>query len=270
MTSPLIQGCTSESIIFVLDAATTFDVTSTVIVTHRRGYRRVPGSTPSPFSPFRAYYHPRDRQPPEISFLMYVHISAGIEPCQELPSGDRLLRCILARSASTAVEQPALRTPRRERSRRNGRYGVAPAADSFPLGGNLLRSEGGSRYLRRLRRASTAFDDPRHELAHLGRVEGPAPRGALGPHPLWSGSWPRAGRSGLTADDAEEVREAILSAALSGEADPAHEEEFGKRYMLDFEMKIRRGHGNGPQRMDRPSGRRRPEVHELLRALGVR
>jgi uncharacterized protein DUF6883 len=30
---------------------------------------------------------------------------------------------------------------------------------------------------------------------------------------------------GLTADDAEEVREALLSAALSGEADPAEEDE---------------------------------------------
>jgi hypothetical protein len=46
---------------------------------------------------------------------------------------------------------------------------------------------------------------------------------------------------GLTADDAEEVREAILSAALSGEADPAQEDEFGKRYVLDFEMKTSAG-----------------------------
>jgi hypothetical protein len=34
---------------------------------------------------------------------------------------------------------------------------------------------------------------------------------------------------GLDADDAEEVREALLSAALSREADPAEEDEFGKR-----------------------------------------
>ena len=34
---------------------------------------------------------------------------------------------------------------------------------------------------------------------------------------------------GLDADDAEEVREALLSAALSREADPAEEEEYGKR-----------------------------------------
>ena len=38
---------------------------------------------------------------------MYVHISVGDELCQELPSGDRLLRCILACSASLAAEQPA-------------------------------------------------------------------------------------------------------------------------------------------------------------------
>jgi hypothetical protein len=35
----------------------------------------------------------------------------------------------------------------------------------------------------------------------------------------------------------EPQREAILSAALSGEADLAQEDEFGKRYVLDFEMK---------------------------------
>src|SRR5215203_6114273 len=97
--SPLIQGCTSESIIFILDAATTFDVTSTVMVTQCRGYRRVLGTTP------------RDCHPPESSSLMYVHISVGDEPCQELPSGDRLLRCILACSAPLAAEQPAVRAP---------------------------------------------------------------------------------------------------------------------------------------------------------------
>jgi len=41
----------------------------------------------------------------------------------------------------------------------------------------------------------------------------------------------------LTADDAEEVREALLSAALSEEANPAEEDTYGKRYVLDFEMK---------------------------------
>jgi hypothetical protein len=46
---------------------------------------------------------------------------------------------------------------------------------------------------------------------------------------------------GLTADDAEEVREALLSAALCGEADPAEEDEYGKRYVLDFEMKTGAG-----------------------------
>jgi hypothetical protein len=46
---------------------------------------------------------------------------------------------------------------------------------------------------------------------------------------------------GLTAEDAEEVREALLSAALSGEAVLAQEDEFGKRYVLDFEMKTGAG-----------------------------
>jgi hypothetical protein len=42
---------------------------------------------------------------------MYVHISVGNEPCQELSSGDRLLRYILACPAPLAVEQPAVRAP---------------------------------------------------------------------------------------------------------------------------------------------------------------
>jgi hypothetical protein len=46
---------------------------------------------------------------------------------------------------------------------------------------------------------------------------------------------------GLTADDAEELREAILSAALFAEADPAEEDEYGRRYVLDFEMKTGTG-----------------------------
>jgi hypothetical protein len=41
---------------------------------------------------------------------------------------------------------------------------------------------------------------------------------------------------GLTADKAEELREALLSAALSEEAAPAEEDEYGRRYVLDFEM----------------------------------
>ena len=107
MMSPLIQGCTSESIIFVLDAAATFDVTSTVMVTQCRGYRRVLGTIPSPSPPFRSHTSTRDCHPTETGSLMYVHISVGDEPCQELPSGDRLLRCILACSAPLAAEQSA-------------------------------------------------------------------------------------------------------------------------------------------------------------------
>jgi hypothetical protein len=46
---------------------------------------------------------------------------------------------------------------------------------------------------------------------------------------------------GLTADDAEEVRKALLSAALTEDAAPAEEDEYGKRYVLDFKMKTRAG-----------------------------
>jgi hypothetical protein len=46
---------------------------------------------------------------------------------------------------------------------------------------------------------------------------------------------------GLTADDAEELREALLFAALSLEAEAAEDDEYGKRYVLDFEMKTDAG-----------------------------
>jgi hypothetical protein len=66
------------------------------------------------------------------------------------------------------------------------------------------------------------------------------------------------------------LRETLLSAALSAEADPAEEDEYGRRHVLDFEMKT----GTGPAMVCSGwivrQGRRRPEVHELLCALGVR
>ncbi len=46
---------------------------------------------------------------------------------------------------------------------------------------------------------------------------------------------------GLTADDAEELRAALLSAALSEEAVPANNDEYGERYVLDFEMETEAG-----------------------------
>jgi len=41
---------------------------------------------------------------------------------------------------------------------------------------------------------------------------------------------------GLTAEDSEELRRALLSAAILEETVPAEEDEYGQRYMLDFEM----------------------------------
>jgi hypothetical protein len=46
---------------------------------------------------------------------------------------------------------------------------------------------------------------------------------------------------GLTANDAEELRAALLSAALSEEAVPAENDGYGERYMLDFEMETEAG-----------------------------
>jgi hypothetical protein len=46
---------------------------------------------------------------------------------------------------------------------------------------------------------------------------------------------------GLTAKDSEELRDALLSAVLLEEAFPAEEDEYGQRYMLDFEMSTEAG-----------------------------
>jgi hypothetical protein len=41
---------------------------------------------------------------------------------------------------------------------------------------------------------------------------------------------------GLTADHAEELREAILEAVLTNDAQPDTEDEYGQRYIVDFVM----------------------------------
>lgn len=46
---------------------------------------------------------------------------------------------------------------------------------------------------------------------------------------------------GLTAEDAEELRNALLSAALSEKARIGESDQYGDRYMLDFEMKTDAG-----------------------------
>ncbi len=46
---------------------------------------------------------------------------------------------------------------------------------------------------------------------------------------------------GLTFEDSEELRQALLSAAVSEEAIPAEKDEYGQRYMLDFEMSTETG-----------------------------
>ena len=45
----------------------------------------------------------------------------------------------------------------------------------------------------------------------------------------------------LTADDSEELRRALLSAAVSEEAVPTEEDKHGQRYMLDFQMSTETG-----------------------------
>lgn len=46
---------------------------------------------------------------------------------------------------------------------------------------------------------------------------------------------------GLTAEDSKELRQTLLSAAVSRKATPAEEDEYGKRYVLDFEMRTEAG-----------------------------
>lgn len=46
---------------------------------------------------------------------------------------------------------------------------------------------------------------------------------------------------GLTAEDSEELRRALLSATRSQEADPTEQDEYGQRYMLDFVMSTEAG-----------------------------
>ena len=46
---------------------------------------------------------------------------------------------------------------------------------------------------------------------------------------------------GLAAEDSEELRQALLSAAVSEEAAPTGVDEHGQRYMLDFEMSTEAG-----------------------------
>ena len=46
---------------------------------------------------------------------------------------------------------------------------------------------------------------------------------------------------GLTADDAEYLRDVLLRAARSEEAAPVEGNEYGRRYVLDFEMSTETG-----------------------------
>ena len=46
---------------------------------------------------------------------------------------------------------------------------------------------------------------------------------------------------GLTASDAEELRRALLSVALGGVAVAGEADEYGQRYLIDFEMTIEAG-----------------------------
>lgn len=42
---------------------------------------------------------------------------------------------------------------------------------------------------------------------------------------------------GITAEDAEELRQAILSAVLTGDATPTERDEYGQRFVVGFSMR---------------------------------
>ncbi|MBC6424330.1 MAG: hypothetical protein GDA43_24890 [Hormoscilla sp. SP5CHS1] len=46
---------------------------------------------------------------------------------------------------------------------------------------------------------------------------------------------------GLTAENAEELREELLAAARTGDATPTERDEYGQRYRLDLEMSRQAG-----------------------------
>ena len=41
---------------------------------------------------------------------------------------------------------------------------------------------------------------------------------------------------GITADDSEELKQAILSAVITEEATPTERDEYGQRFVVDFSM----------------------------------
>lgn len=48
---------------------------------------------------------------------------------------------------------------------------------------------------------------------------------------------------GITTAEVEDLRAALLDAALNAEAEPAHEDHFGARYIIDFPIRGPKGSG---------------------------
>jgi hypothetical protein len=48
---------------------------------------------------------------------------------------------------------------------------------------------------------------------------------------------------GFTAENADELRDALLTAAASADAQPAASDQFGDRYVIEFEFRGPRGSG---------------------------
>lgn len=49
---------------------------------------------------------------------------------------------------------------------------------------------------------------------------------------------------GLTLEDAEKLRKTLLEAAKDGDAVPGNEDQYGKRYIIDFMMTTKKGQAN--------------------------
>lgn len=77
--------------------------------------------------------------------------------------------------------------------------------------------------------------NPERAIADLSKLLGYS----LNASHFWGRHKARVFRSalGITSQNAQELREAILQAAIVGDAKPGYRDVYGQRYMLDFEWK---------------------------------
>src|SRR6059036_3073250 len=85
----------------------------------------------------------------------------------------------------------------------------------------------------RLPRGDAAIVDPQKLTGYCSNLE----------HPRGKHKARVFANLGFAAENADELRAALLRAAASGDAQPAASDRFGDRYVLEFEIEGRRGKG---------------------------